>query len=128
MQQVPGSGKESDKPVPLMLVHLVEHLEIQKVHKRPLHHEKNKGRQMKIKRVESPAKPIVDGGRCRHDRAVCLIGGKGCGSRAVQEKGWDVADIPDVNIVDYGMGIVKVEAILKMIRVGHDYGERQDRC
>jgi hypothetical protein len=80
---------------------------------------------MKIERIKTFAQPVIDGKGCRHDGPVGLVARQGTERRAIFKKKEDITDISNVDVFDDDMGIVKMEAVLKIIGIGKEGPNQQ---
>jgi hypothetical protein len=71
------------------------------------------------------SQPVVKRESGGNNRPVRLVRRQGTEGSAVLKKERDIADIPDVNIVDYSVRVIEMEAVLEMIGVRCNDGQKQ---
>ena len=72
---------------------------------------------MKVQRIQSTAKPVVNGQRSGYDRAVRLIGWQGTERGCILKEQRDIGNLPNENIIRDCMGIVEMKGVAKMIGI-----------
>jgi hypothetical protein len=116
MQQIPACGCKGYKNIGMYAVCNVKHPPIEKNHKDALKNKHDEHGKVEIECIAEPiTQPVIYGKRRRHDRAIGLIGRQRADSCTVFEKKRDIADAADKNIINYGMGIIKLERIVKTV-------------
>ena len=97
----------------------------EKEHQDQLHGEpEERGEVEKERHIPFP-QAVIDGQRGRHDRAIHLACRVHAEVGRIGEKARHIAQIPDEAVLDDGMGIVKVESVLKVVGVGRQDHQRK---
>jgi hypothetical protein len=118
VKQIPCDSEKSGMSIPGVLMGNTEYPEVKAKHQNSLQEEQNEGGKVEIKGVVNAfAQPVIQGKRRHNHRPVGLVGRERteCG-RALEKYGY-IADIPYVDVIDDRMGIVKMEAVVKMIGI-----------
>jgi hypothetical protein len=75
--------------------------------------------------AQAVSQPVIDGERRGDDGPVGLVRRQGTEGGGIPEEQRDVTDILDVDVVHDGMGVVEMEAVEKMVRVGNGRRDQQ---
>jgi len=89
--------------------------------------EKREDRKMKPEWLHS-AETVIDCKQRRDERAIRLIARQRTEGRRVVEEERDVPQLADGRIGFNRVRVVEMEAVVKMVRVGRDKGNQQERA
>src|SRR5580704_3936570 len=78
---------------------------------------------MEVEGPKSITEPVVNGERCKNQRAERAIGGEDAGGLHVGKEAGNAVEASDVGVLDDGMGIVEMELVAEVIRV-----DESDEC
>ncbi len=119
MQPVPGNSEQSYVLICWPRRGGVEQLVKKNKHQDQLDQKPEERRNMKPESVaETMAEVVIDRQLSHQDRPPGLIGRQGTACPGVLEKEGDIVQVTNVNIGDDRMRIVKVKAVVEMVRVG----------
>ena len=89
--------------------------------------EECENREMKPEWPQSAGELVVDSEQRRYERSIGLIAGQRTESGRVLKEERNISQFADGQVVFDGVGIVEVKTVLKMVCVGCEEGDQQQR-
>jgi hypothetical protein len=125
MEQIPGNSEKTWERGIGSGQCFSEHDTNKKEHTYTLNQEKEEGTEVKPEYVLVSPQGIVKSQGRGNKRTVTSVTGKRAECIAIGKKMRNLMQAADIGIVYNGMGIIKMEGILKMIGIGKPYSQKE---
>ena len=81
---------------------------------------------MKEERLQTAAQPVVDSQRRRHQRPIGAVRRQRAHGGRVLEEARDVSKVANPGVVGYGMKVIEVETVIKVIGIGQQNNQQRE--